>query len=387
MSRSANEPPEVLVFYHYFHPDDVVSARHLTDLATGLAGAGCRVEAMPCNRACRSDDVFPRQATYRGVRITRLYRPGLRQSSIIGRLVNLTWMLCAWSLVALRRRPDVVIVGTDPILSVLVALPWKLIRPRTRILHWCFDLYPDAAEASGMIRPGGLVARLVRRLTAGAYNRCDLVADIGECMRRRLPAMHATQVTLTPWALTEPSAPLPVDQAERQRIFGDTSLAILYSGNFGEAHAFERVLAMARQLRGRAVFAFSIRGNRVADLQAAVTAEDDNIRFVDFAEEAKLAARLACADLHLVTLRSGWEGIVVPSKFFGALAIGRPILFDGPVDSAIAGWIREHGVGILIEDLHPDAPLPDRQHCWQVYQDQFSYRQQLEGWKAAVRGD
>lgn len=385
MSRS-DPGPEVLVFYHFFHPDDVVSARHLTDLAVGLARRGYSVEAMPSNRACRSDATYPGHDRIEDVTITRIFRPGLNQATVLGRLINLIWMILAWSFCAFRRRPDVLIVGTDPILSVLVAIPWKLIRPQTRIIHWCFDLYPDAAEASGLVQTGGFFSRAIRRLLGAAYNRCDVIADIGPCMRSRLPTSRASQVTLTPWALSEPEAPLPIDLEERFAVFGDTPLAILYSGNFGEAHSYEGVLALARSMRGQAVFAFSVRGNRVEDLRRSVTAEDTNIRFVEFADEAQLERRLACADIHLVTLKPGWEGIVVPSKFFGALAIGRPVLFDGPVDSAVSTWIRQYGVGVLLADMTAETRLPDGAHCWQVYRQYFALDRQLEHWQQLVTG-
>ena len=163
-------------------------------------------------------------------------------------------------------------------------------------------------------------------------------------------------------------------------MFGDARFTILYSGNFGEAHSYEAVLSLARRLGETATFAFSVRGNRVDQLKAAITPSDSNIRFVDFADEAQLSSRLASADLHLVTLREGWDGIVVPSKFFGALAIGRPVLFAGPENSAVARWIREHGVGLMVDEFTPDSALPDATHCWQVYQDHFSRSHQVAAW-------
>ena len=74
-------------------------------------------------------------------------------------------MITRWSLAALAPNPpDVIIVGTDPVLSVLVARFWKLIRPKTRIVHWCFDLYPEAAIVDGVIKEGGVFHRLLRWL-------------------------------------------------------------------------------------------------------------------------------------------------------------------------------------------------------------------------------
>ena len=219
MLSSGRDNPDVLIFYHYFFPDDVVSARHLTGLATGLAKQGCSVEVMPSNRSCRTDDHYPPTEFHQGVEINRVYRPGWNQASALGRILNLSWMLIAWSLKSLTRNPDVVIVGTDPILSVLIALPWKLFRPKTKIVHWCFDLYPDAAVESGLLSADSRVTRWIRHLCQMAYRRCDVVVDIGQCMRARLATRDVTEITLTPWALAEPSAPLPIDVEERQRVF------------------------------------------------------------------------------------------------------------------------------------------------------------------------
>src|SRR5690606_25618685 len=88
-------------------------------------------------------------------------------------------------------------------------------------------------------------------------------------------------------------------------------------------------------------FCFAGRGPKLSAVQAAVTLADRNIRFAGFADERRLSARLTAADIHLVALRENWTGTVVPSKFFGALAAGRPVLFAGSADSAIARWIED----------------------------------------------
>src|SRR5438270_102139 len=124
--------PSALVFYHYFYPDDVVSAVHLSELCQGLAEHGWNVTAMPCNRGCRdASRAFPAREEWEGVRIHRVRRPAFDQASGIGRIANILWMLTAWCLAALnpRYRPDVLIIGTDPILSILAAIVWKTLRP------------------------------------------------------------------------------------------------------------------------------------------------------------------------------------------------------------------------------------------------------------------
>ena len=398
--------PQLTLLYHYFHPDDVVSARHFSDLAEGLVERGWQVTARPANRICREKcPRLARRESWQGVEIRRVWRPDFKQSSNRGRALNTLWMLGAWAWLALasrRRRQEVMLVGTDPILGVLAALPWKLFRRRSRVAHWCFDLYPDAAIADGMLAPESRLARWLDRLTAAAYRRCDLIIDLGRCMGRRLVAHEpsAAPKTITPWALIEPPTPPTPDPEVRRDLFGDAGLALLYSGSFGRAHSYEEFLALARTLRGSSIaFTFAGRGNRADELKAAVSADDANVGFAGFAPEDELEKRLTACDLHLVSLRPEWTGTVVPSKFFGALAAGRGVIFAGSPDSAIAGWIREHQVGWVLtpetgadvaNDLRqlaaaPEALVAMRQRCHDVYHAHFSKRAMIDRWDAELR--
>lgn len=421
------QQPKLTLLYHFFHPDDVVSARLLSETASGLAERGWNVTARPSNRT-RNEAVnpsshrsmlhgspphrslphgsLPLHENWQNVTVKRVWRPAWKQESNVGRMLNSMWMLAAWSWTALtlrRSEQEVMLVGTDPILGVLAALPWKWFRPRAKVAHWCFDLYPDAAVADKLLPANSLPTRLLAGVTRAALRRCDLVADLGECMKQRLQA-HVQQLpctTMTPWALVEPAEPPQPDQLVRQNLFGhDARLALLYSGSFGRAHSHDEFLALARQLRGTDVeFCFAGRGSRSQQLQAAVDQEDRNVHFADFAPQAELEKRLTACDIHLVSLRSEWTGTVVPSKFFGALAVGRAVLFAGSPDSAIAGWIREHRVGWVLtpdnvkeiaEILRTLADRPEemsaiRQRCHSVYQQHFSRQRVLDRWDTELR--
>jgi glycosyltransferase involved in cell wall biosynthesis len=310
-------------------------------------------------------------------------------------------MICAWSLHSLGTKPDVLIIGTDPVLSLVAAIPWKLVRKGTRVVHWCFDLYPEAAVCDGILKPGPLLAAL-RSIMRAAYRRVDLIADVGDCMRQRLCkySSPARMTTLPPWAVVESPGPLPTDPIERTNIFGNAELGLMYSGNFGRAHSFTELLTIARAMRDvDAHFAFSVRGNRAAEFRDAVTSHDHNISFVSFAPHDRLGVRLSAADIHVVSLRSEWTGTVMPSKFFGALAVGRPVLFIGSDDSFAARIIRKYRVGwvcspgaelTIVDELRTlSKRLPHmqelREHCYRVYQTHFSRELLLDGFDLDLR--
>src|SRR5437867_844233 len=399
--------PRVAILYQFFHPDEVVSARHYADFAEGLRDRGWDVEVWTSNRACRDESVcFPRTENWRGIRIHRIWKPRFKPGSSIGRAVSIVWMIAAWTLGLWGRRrdyPDVIVVGTDPPLSVLTAWTVRLLRPRARFAHWCFDVFPEAAVADGMLAADSFLESLLKKLARAAYANVTLIADLGECMHKRLESYghRASKETLVPWAMVEPQTLTASDPAIRSTLFGDAALGLLYSGNFGRAHAHDRFLELARILRSDNIaFAFGMSGNRADRVRESVRPSDTNIRMVGFASEAELEARLSAADIHLVSLRAEWEGIVVPSKFFGSLAAGRPVLFDGPAGSAVAMWIREHQVGWVLSEesiesiagalreltVSKDRLREMQQRCRRVYQEEFSKKIVLDRWDQALRG-
>lgn len=391
---------KVYVFSHYLHPDDVVSSVLFSELCAGLVCRGWDVTAFPCNRACHNDSAaFPSKGEFEGVKIERIWRPAWRQSSAIGRILNASWMVARWSLLATRKRhrPDAIIVGTDPVLSVLIAIVWRFLKPKTILANWCFDLYPEAAFAEGLLNRRSILARCMHVVLKRAYRACDLVVDLGPCMRdlllRYSPALRVE--TIVPWALEESAHPLPISTSEHKALFNDFGLGLLYSGSFGRAHSYEPILSLVRLLKADDVcLTFSVRGNRQEELRAAILPEDSNIRFVPFTTAEYLSIRLSSADVHVVTLREEWTGAVVPSKFFGALAIGRPVLFCGNRSSAVAQWIEQFDLGWVLDRenieevaasirnlLHfPSAILKKGEHCHQVYWQQFSRDMALDRW-------
>ncbi len=395
----------IAVFYHFLHPDPVISSILFSELSADLAERGWEVEGYCCNRTSGSGSgTYRALSVWNKVKIHRIWRPGLAQSSSRGRILNAVWMILAWSLIALKSgTPDVILMGTDPILSVLIAPVWRLLRPKTRIVHWCFDLYPEAAYADGILFRDGVLSRILRHLLKPSYRACDLIVDIGSCMRELLGRYTAKQqqATLVPWALSEPPSVAPVPINVRHAIFGQAKLALMYSGTMGRAHSFEDLLVLVRGMRdARVHLAFSVQGNRETNLRQALSEEDRNISLIPFASAADLELRLAAADIHVVSLHPAWTGTVVPSKFFGALAVGRPVLFCGSRTSGIARWIEQYEVGWVLEPgcasqvaMQITAWGQDEQavpamriKCQAVYSRYFSKKVTTQAWHDLLTG-
>jgi len=412
---------KVLIVYHFYYPDDVVSALEISDLSEGLVERGYEVEVWAGNRACHDSSITygPALESIKGVKVRRFWRPAFNQHSFFGRILNSIWLQKVWFwklLFTPSLKPDIILTGTDPLFLILATPFFKLIRLKAKMVHWAFDLYPEVAIADGILTENGLLDRMIRPFLRWAYGKCDLIADLGPCMRDRLSRYPGgKRVTLTPWALEEPAAPLIPDPAERALVFGPNNgmgsgmknekhnmaplLCLMYSGSFGRAHEYELTLKLARLLEDRGVVSYSARGSRLGDLKREVTPNDTNVRFVDFAPPDRLSARLSAPDIHIVSLRPQWSGTVVPSKFFGALAAGRPVLFEGSNECSIARWITEYKVGWHLRADSLDSIASELEafgknearkqtmfkHCNEIYHMHFSKKTVMDKWDRALK--
>jgi len=401
----AAPPPRLLVLYHFFHPDQVVSARIFSDFAAEQAKRGWDVTALTTNRSLDDETArYPAEELWNGVKIHRVFRPRWTQKRPVPRLGNSAWTLAAWFARALQLGPfDAVVIGSDPSFAASLAIPLRATWPRTPIVHWCLDVFPDAGEAewTGATR---LLSPPARAVMSAAYRCCDVVVDLGPCMRRRLERYGGTpeRDTLTPWALVEPAAPAPPDPAIRRELFGDAKIGLLYAGSMSRSHDFESLIALARACRARAgddvAICFACTGTNLPALKATVRPDDTNLRFAPFADEATIQHRFEAADFHLGSLRPTFTGIVVPSKFFAALAVGRPFIFAGAADASIAQWIRELDVGFVLEPggaddvaarlaallRSPGGTTAMRERAFSAYQRRFSRRLINDRWAALL---
>jgi glycosyltransferase involved in cell wall biosynthesis len=147
------------------------------------------------------------------------------------------------------------------------------------------------------------------------------------------------------------------DNSFRRQQGWDGKFVVLYSGNIGVSHYFDDILEAARRLRTRTEIMFAFVGGGMRQREVTrfkIEHGLDNIRLLPFQSMPTLALSLASGDLHFVSLRPGFEGVVVPSKTYGALAAGRPVLYQGDDDGEIARLIAENDVGAVVAPGHVD---------------------------------
>jgi glycosyltransferase involved in cell wall biosynthesis len=236
----------------------------------------------------------------------------------------------------------VVSMTTPPLISLLGTCIQKL--RGSRHLIWEQDVYPDIAVDLRHLREGSLLHRLTGALADWSRRHADGIVVLGECMRDRLVSRGVAPekiVVAEHWANSQSITPLP-------RPGDPNELVLLYSGNLGLAHDLDTILGAMQALRDDRRFRFLFAGTGGRREALAAFCEANGIGSVEmrpFVARDKLSEGLAAGDIGLVTQQHSACGSVVPSKVYGILAAGRPLLFIGPASATPARILRRHGCG------------------------------------------
>jgi glycosyltransferase involved in cell wall biosynthesis len=220
------------------------------------------------------------------------------------------------------------------------------------------DLYPEVLAAAGTLSDGSLVYSALRSVAHWALRNADAVVSIGRCMTARLERAGVANEriwTITNWAepwLSPASDPEAVHHRPYLAELGlHDKFVFLYAGNMGVAHTFDELLWAADQLKTDDAARFLIvgEGARKDEVQHAIADKRlSNVVSLPYQSREKVAHLMVEADCHVVTQREGFDGLVVPSKAYSALGVGKPLLYVGSEDGEIARMILEESVGIVV---------------------------------------
>ena len=311
----------VVFVNRYFHPDHSATSQIATALAVHLAARGWEVGAITSRQ--RYDDARPRLAPREaasGVQIERVWSTRFGRAGLVGRAFDyLTFYLSAFF--AMRRSRDSVIVAmTDPpLMSVVATLASR------RVVNWVQDLFPEVADALGIRLP------LLRRVRDWSLRRARANVVLGDLMAARVPR----GVVIHNWA-----------DAELRPMERSGAFSIGYSGNLGRAHDFTTILGAMKRLP-EVRFVFTGGGAQLASVKNEAPG---NAEFRDYVPRERLSESLSAVDAHLVSLKPSLEGLIVPSKFYGILAVARPVIFIGARDGELARIIDAYHCGIVVDE-------------------------------------
>ena len=331
----------VLAINQFFWPDTAATGQLLTDVTWGMDPYVDAITVL-----CGTSDYGAMDTTSPPrVKIVRSGSISFSRGKI-GRVASYASFIGGAAVRSLcGPRPALVLTLTTPPLISLLGTLLKILRG-SRHFIWEMDLYPDIAVDLHVLKPRSLATRLIGIVADFSRNRADGIIALDEDMKARLIARGIPERKISVaenWADGCEILPAP---------FEEGPLVVQYSGSFGLAHEEHTITETMRQLRNdnRLRFAFVGGGARRKGLEDFCRSEGiATAEFCPYAKRSELGRSLAKGHLGLVTQIPKTVGAIVPSKTYGIMAAGRPVLYVGPQGTSTARVLERHGCGWRIE--------------------------------------
>lgn len=366
--------PSVIFLNRVYPPQRGATGRVLQDLARAMEHDGWHVTVICADQEKGLDQ-------HGSINVIRVKAP--IKSKTFLRYMIVWFKICAKAMK--QPKPDLLVTMTDPPLIVVAGDIFSRFKKCSHI-HWCHDLFPDVLPALGWHVPD-MVMSFLTKTARRAMKRCDRVIAVGRCMAKYISqqGIEKTKISVvTNWPDHEllyieddagvdndaeiaskadktseadqlASAKIrkryrPFDQQRKDET--EHRFRVLYSGNLGRAHPVSTILDAAELLYETypdIEFLFVGEGalyDRLAKERAK--RELDNIRLLPWQPADKLRAIMESGDLHLVSMQQEASGLLVPCKFYSAMAVGRPCIFLGPDESEVAQVLKDFHAGMVV---------------------------------------
>ncbi|WP_127017280.1 glycosyltransferase family 4 protein [Anoxybacter fermentans] len=346
---------DLLIMCQYFYPEYVSSATLPTELAEDLVKKGLSVDVL-CGYPNEyfDGDKVPKKENYKGININRVKYAQFNNKTKIGRIIN----FFSFFISILLRLPSLfkykcILVYSNP--PILPLIPYFISRlSKTKFVFVAFDVYPDNALILGAIKKGSVVEKLMHYINRKVYGHASRVIALSNEMKSYMIdhgiAIKPEIIKVIPnWYSEEKIINSnDVNNKEFKKLREEWSFIVLYSGNMGTCQDIETILQCVNRFKNDKdiLFLFTGHGNKVNYVKNYIKDNKiQNAKVYGFLLGNDYADVLKISDVCLVSLAKGVEGLGVPSKTYGYLAAGKPVLAIMSKDTDIARNLHKYNSG------------------------------------------
>ncbi|QOT10332.1 glycosyltransferase family 4 protein [Paenibacillus sp. JNUCC32] len=369
---------EIVFVANYFHPDYASSGQLLTELCLELQhDFDVTVIAVQPENAnhVQKKRMFEYDQLER-IRIIRLRTPQVNKRSKFSRILFILsyFLLAVIALLRIKKVDVIYTISSPPIIGGLIGAIGKVLK-RGKLVYNIMDFNPEQAEAISYTNRKWLF-RLAKRMDNLSCRIADHIITVGQDMQETLNSRFRgrkvpSNSVINNWTDEQDITPLPRSDANVSKFLKDHDLQgkfiVMYSGNLGLYYDLENIIRVASDFKDHPdiLFVFIGDGAMKPEMQRYVEEKGlGNVRFLPFQPKENIKYSLCAADVHLVVNQKGIKGVSVPSKIYGVMAAGKPILGVLEQGSEAAVLIKESGCGVVVE---PQQYREISQHIANMY--------------------
>ena len=253
------------------------------------------------------------------------------------------------------RKYDIVVTETDPPFLCLVGRMIQFLK-RSKLICYLQDIYPDIAIAMGTIKDG-TAARVLSSQFKRTYNKAQGIVVLSEDMKSHLEknvGIDPDKIHVVPnWVDTSLIRPVKSNNDFRNQNECDGKFVVMYSGNLGLTQNIDLMLDAAEHLEEKDQFHFLVIGDgagRQKIEQRISESPTPNVKLLGYQPKDKLAESLSAADVQIVFLDAKIKQFLMPSKIYGILASGTPVILVTDRDTEIARLVEQNKLGVVLDN-------------------------------------
>ncbi len=371
---------KILLICPHFEPDlHAATGEVMTKLVHGLADRDHRITVVTSLPWYHGHDVARqwrgrpwRSETTEWGRVIRSWPFPTAKTDIWARAMGFAGQTGLATGLALTTGRHDVVMGMSPPIFMGDAAWLAAGRSRAPFVFNTQDIFPDVAIALRALTNARVIAAAAR-YERGLYRRADAITvlsvDQRDNVRSKLPERYHRRVRIIR-NFVDLDRIRPIEGRQRRdnpyrRRYGlEDKTVVMYSGNVGLSQSFDLIREAARRWVDDESVHFVINGEGAARDQVASWADPlDNVTMVPFGPREDVPQILGAADLHLVLLKRGLAASSTPSKLYGILAAGRPVLASIDEGSEVCSTIRNAGCGLSVPPDDPSLFLAALDKC------------------------
>lgn len=332
----------LLIYAHYYYPDVASTGQILTELAEGLKESFHTTVICTVPSYTGKVSQYYRKHKYyyeniNGVDVLRIRVPEFRKNFAPSRIVNIVsyFFSAVAATFRVERQDYVFTISQPPVLGGLLGVIGKHLK-KAKLIYNIQDFNPEQVKAVEFTGNRLILnaMMLMDKHSCKAANKVIVVGrDMVDTLRNRFGKKMVPYAYINNWIDEKEIYPLPEGNAGvqkfRKRYGLENRFVMMYSGNIGLYYDLPNLLKLIAQFQQEkeVVFAFIGEGSVLEELKEYQQKHQlENVVFIPYQEKKDLIYSLNAGDVHFVMNAKGIKGVSVPSKLYGVMAAGKPVL-------------------------------------------------------------
>ncbi|SEG16132.1 Glycosyltransferase involved in cell wall bisynthesis [Butyrivibrio sp. Su6] len=371
--KRPGDKKDLLIYAHYYYPDVASTGQILTELAEGLNDTfHTTVICTVPSYTGKIDKEYKKHKYYyeniNGVDVLRIRVPEFRKNFSPSRIINIVsyFISAIFATARVGHQDYVYTISQPPVLGGLLGVFGKIIK-RAKFIYNIQDFNPEQVMAVSFTSNKFVLGTMMwlDKLSCRFADKVIVVGrDMVETLKKRFPENTPDYVHINNWINEKEIVPLQDDNAKvvafKKKYGINDKFVIMYSGNIGLYYDLLEIEKIIKEFDkpdySDVVFAFVGQGTVLEEMKAYQEKEKlKNIVFIPYQNKEDLVYSLNAGDVHFVVNAKGIKGVSVPSKLYGVMAAGKPVLGILEEGSEARLIVEEAQCGVVADPGDYDA--------------------------------